>query len=261
MSSLTNPTTPNSAPLTRITAAEAQKNLVLFFRRALRLVNGGLGNLPPWAAATAANCPGALGGFTVAAENPIYVQGDYNATSTLPSTGSPAGFNDITTGTGSPACHVPSAVIGDTVTLLSNDWTDSVTLANPTARSSRPQTTQNAWYRTAIIGGKNNSFPLPTFTTPVAPPKDFGTDGGTHNFLRYIENWNTTLNYRGSMVSFYIAGQGTGVYKCCSTVYNPPTRAYAFDTDFSNIQKLPPGTPRFTDVNALSFQQAILSTQ
>jgi len=268
MSSLTNPTTPNSAPLTRITSSatgvgyyEAQKNPVLFFRRALRLVNGGLGNLPPLAAATAANCPGALGGFTVAAENPIYVQGDYNATSTLPSTGSPAGFNDITTGTGSPACHVPAAVIGDAVTLLSNDWTDSVTLANPTARSSRPQTTQNAWYRTAIIGGKNNSFPLPTFTTPAAPPKDFGTDGGTHNFLRYIENWNTTLNYRGSMVSFYIASQGTGVYKCCSTVYNPPTRAYAFDTDFSNIQKLPPGTPRFTDVNALSFQQAILSTQ
>jgi hypothetical protein len=111
----------------------------------------------------------------------------------------------------------------------------------------------------AIIGGKNNSFTRPTFSP--TPPQDFGTDGGTHNFLRYIEDWSTPLNYLGSMVSFYISRQATGVYKCCSTVYNPPTRNYKFDTDFQNIGKLPPGTPRFTDVNALSFQQAILSTQ
>jgi hypothetical protein len=31
--------------------------------------------------------------------------------------------------------------------------------------------------------------------------------------------------------------------------------------DFLNISLLPPGTPRFTDVNALSFKQAILPTQ
>lgn len=225
----------------------AQKNSVVIFRRALRLVNGTLGNLPPRNAATAANCTTKpAGGFTVAAENPVYVLGDYNA-------GATHSFNDATN-----LCHVPAAVMGDAVTLLSNAWVDSTTFDDPTDRSSRPNTTET-WYRMAIIGGKNSSFTRPTFSP--TPPQDFGTDGGTHNFLRYIENWSTPLHYLGSMVSFYISRQATGVYKCCSTVYNPPTRDYKFDTDFQNIGKLPPGTPRFTDVNALSFQQAILSTQ
>jgi hypothetical protein len=222
----------------------AQKNSVVIFRRALRLVNGTLGNLPPLPAATCT--AGAAGGFTVAAENPIYVQGDYNASVAN-------SFSDTAT-----LCHVPAAVIADAVTLLSNAFVDSISFNNPTNAGNRNATT--TWYRMAIIGGKNNSFTRPTFSP--APPQDFGTDGGTHNFLRYIENWSSAvLNYRGSMCSFYISRQATGVYKCCSTVYSPPSRAYAFDTDFQNIGKLPPGTPRFTDVNALSFQQAILSTQ
>jgi hypothetical protein len=267
-SSLTSPSaSPGiTAPLTRLTSNasaagyyEAEKNPVIFFRRALRLVNGSLGNLPPLAAATMATCPNAQspattpaqGGFTAASENPIYVLGDYNASAAV------GAFSPDPSG----KCHVPAAVIGDAVTLLSNDWNDSVTFTNPTARGSRPQTTHNAFYRMAIISGKNNSFKLPTFTSPAAPNKDFGTDGGTHNFLRYIEYWNTTLNYLGAMVSFYIARQATGIYKCCNTVYDPPTRAYAFDTDFKSISSLPPGTPRFTDVNALSFQQMVLATQ
>jgi hypothetical protein len=223
----------------------AQKNSVVIFRRALRLVNGTLGKLPPLPAATCT--AGASGGFTVAAENPIYVQGDYNASVAN-------SFNNTTT-----LCHVPAAVMGDAVTLLSNAFVDSITFNNPTNAGNRNAST--TWYRMAIIGGKNNSFTRPTFSP--TPPQDFGTDGGTHNFLRYIEDWSSSvLNYRGSMVSFYISRQATGVYKCCSTVYSPPsTRAYAFDTDFQNIGRLPPGTPRFTDVNALSFQQAILSTQ
>jgi hypothetical protein len=228
-------------PLTRITASRAQKNSVVFFRHALRLVNGTLGNLPPRAAATAAVCTPTAGGFTVAAENPVYVWGDYNASGS---------FNDAAN-----QCHVPAAVIGDVVTLLSNAWADSVTFNDPTVMTNRPGTI-DTWYRTAVIGGKNLSFPRPGWGG-----NDAGTDGGTHNFLQYVENWNGTLHYLGAMVSFYIARQGTGIYKCCNVVYNPPTRDYAFDTDFSNIGSLPPGTPHFTDVNALSYQQAILSTQ
>jgi hypothetical protein len=109
----------------------------------------------------------------------------------------------------------------------------------------------------AVMGGKTNSFPQPAWGA-----NDSGTDGGTHNFLRYVEDWgNATLNYLGSMASFYISRQGTGIYKCCNTVYNPPTRNYTFDTDFQNINKLPPGTPRFTDVNALSYYQSVLPSQ
>jgi hypothetical protein len=241
---------PNNPIFTRVTAAQGQKNSVVIFRRALRLVNGTLGNLPPLASA---NCTSTTaGGFTVAAENPVYVFGDYNASVAN-------GFNDTAVSPTAGLCHVPSAVIADAVTLLSNGWTDAETFNQPTSEFSRPQAL-NTWYRTAISGGKNVDF-----TTGGSPTWDFGLDGGVHNFLRYIEYWGfgspSTLNYRGSLVSFYYSRQATGIYKCCNTVYWPPTRAYAFDTDFQTIGKLPPGTPRFTDVNVLSYQQAILSTQ
>jgi len=273
ISALANSATENPVEV-RITANQAQINSVVTFRRALRLVNGTAGNLPPLAAAQATTCSGGTaGGFTVASENPIYVAGDYNASS-LP-TGAPNGFNDV-----SGQCHVPASVMGDSVTLLSNDWTlgaqpdtsspysgDANSFANPTnpnCNNSRCATT--TYYRTAIMGGKNNSFSFySNGTTPLFAGlhQDFGTDGGVHNFLRYDEDWsNAILHYLGSMASFYISRQGTGVYKCCNTVYNPPaTRDYTFDTDFQNINKLPPGTPRFTDVNALSYYQSILPSQ
>jgi hypothetical protein len=233
----------------------AQKNGVVVFRHAVRLMDASLGKLPPLNAATLATCPNAqvpaafpsLGGFSLASENPVYIQGDYNA---LASVGAwspdPSG-----------KCHVPSAVYADAVTLLSNNWVDGEDLAFPTNVGGRPGTSNTFW-RVAIIGGKNNSFPLPTYSP--APRADFGTDGGTHNFLRFIENWGSTANYLGSMVSFYIARQATGVYKY-DVVYAAPTRAFNYDTDFTNITSLPPGTPRFTDVNALSYEQSVLASQ
>jgi hypothetical protein len=45
------------------------------------------------------------------------------------------------------------------------------------------------------------------------------------------------------------------VFKCCNTVYSPPTRAYAFDTDFLDPNKLPPSTPMFLDVENVSYRQ------
>jgi len=241
--------TPPTPIAPRITASQAQKNSVLFFRRALRLVNGVAGKLPPLAHANCTN-PNA-GGFTVASENPVYLLGDYNADPTN-------GFTDTAT-----ACHVPASVIGDAVTLLSDAFQDSNSFKLPTSfgdcTSSPNRCAATTYYRTAIVGGKNNSFAKPSWP---GVGQDFGTDGGAHNFLRYIENWGgKTLFYRGSLVSFYTSRQAVGIYKCCKVVYSPPTRTYKFDIDFTNIGLLPPGTPRFSDVNALSFKQSILPNQ
>jgi hypothetical protein len=259
----------------RITANQAQTNSVVVFRRALRLVHGTLGNLPPLAAAhptTGTACSGGTaGGFTVASENPIYVQGDYNYSS--------AGYANPTADYDAfPLCHVPASVIGDAVTLLSNNWTpgaqpdlsspysgDANSFAyptNPGCNSARCATT--TYYRMAVMGGKTNHFAAYNGATALLTwgGQDTGTDGGVHNFLRYDEDWsNATLYYLGSMASFYLSRQDTGIYKCCNTVYNPPTRNYTFDTDFQSISSLPPGTPRFSDVNALSYYQSILASQ
>ena len=112
----------------------------------------------------------------------------------------------------------------------------------------------------AIVGGKSVPFARPTTWTSA---QDFGTDGGAHNFLRCSRTGTTasTLNYRGSIVSFFTSRQAVGTYKCCANVYGAPTRGFNFDTDFLIPTLLPPGTPMFRDVNTLTFRQLLRPTQ
>src|SRR2546426_2637955 len=214
-------------------AQDARENPPLLFRRALKLVNGSSISL--------GTCPGSVPcGLNITSENPVYAQGDFNAAG-----GSFSGP------------HVAAAVVADSFTFLSNNWNDINSFKSPYSPGGRNAAT--TWYRVAVVAGKGISFPQPTGYSTY---QDFGTDGGAHNFLRYVENWGgTTLNYRGSVVSLYYTRQGTGVYKCCNTVYSPPTRGYNFDTDFLTPNLLPPRTPMFRDVNATGFTQLIMPGQ
>ena len=212
----------------------ARANWVSGARHGVRLVDAAAGSLP-----TRLDID-SLGGFTLASENPAYILGNYNATN--------AGFVDP---------HASSAVIADTVTLLSNGWSDINMFANPTNPTNR--NAADTWYRVAIATGKNMSFAVqPYLGQPgvTAGNPDFGTDGGVHNFLRYLEDWGgRNIYYKGSMASMYYSQYATGVFKCCTTVYSPPSRNYAFDLDFDDLSKMPPGTPTVTDVVNLGFQQ------
>ena len=203
--------------------AMAQRNPLIFFRRALKITNGALGNI--------------IGpGLTIASENPVYLQGNWNADNT--------GFSNP---------HVATAILCDAVTLLSNAWNDKMSFDNPHAVD--PRNAVTTWYRVAVIAGKGRAFPQPAVG---APPADYGTDGGAHNFLRYLEDWGgQTLNYRGSIASMFFTRQFTSTYKCCADVYSPPTRGYNFDTDFLTPALLPPRTPMFRDVNTTGFAQII----
>ena len=224
----------------------ARKNWVSGARHVLRLVDGSLGNVPTAPGGTVAD----PGGFTVASENPVYVWGDYNTNSTDTAWNTPLVDE---------AGHSSAAVIADTVTFLSDSWNDYASFGLGSSILAVTDVTNNrvatsAWYRVAVAGGKNINFPQPTWTGVA---QDFGTDGGVHNFLRYLENWNGSLNYMGSIVSLYYSTYDTGVYKCCNVVYNPPTRNYIFDLDFSSPQGLPPGTPMFRDVNSLGYREML----
>jgi len=222
----------------------ARKNWVSGARHVLRLVDGSLGNVPlrTDAAATLAS----PGGFTVASENPVYVQGDYNSSPTDTVWNSPP--VDV-------SGHSAAAVIADAVTFLSSNWSDYASLGiggDGTVTNPGNRNANTNFYRLAVAGGKNINFPQPT---GWGAAQDYGTDGGVHNFLRYLENWNGTLNYTGSIVSLYYATYATGIYKCCTTVYSPPTRNYSFDLDFTSPGGLPPGTPMFKDVESLGYRQ------
>jgi Tfp pilus assembly protein PilX len=211
-------------------------NAVSGARHVLKLVGGGMNAGVSYLPRRPDN---GQGGFTVASENPVYVQGNYNS-----------GPSDPMWGGGSNTTpHAAAAIIADTVTVLSNNWSDANSLTNATNLGGRPATT--SYYRMAVAAGKNVPFPQPGWAA-----KDFGTDGGLHNFLRYLENWGgQQLFYNGSLVSMYYSEYNTGTFKCCTVVYSPPTRNYSFDTLFLNPANLPPGTPTFQDVVNLSYHQ------
>jgi Tfp pilus assembly protein PilX len=218
-----------------------RKNQVTGARHVVKLVDGSMGYLP--------TAPGGTGGFTLASENPVYVQGDYNTSSLDPTWANPSAADPP---------HAAAAVIADAVTVLSNTWQDAgfPNAATPIngsladSANSSGQSGTTSYYRMAIAGGKGMSAWNPNAGA------DTGTDGGLHNFIRYLENWGgSTLNYKGSLVSLYYSTYATGTYKCCNLVYSPPVRNYIFDPDFALPAGLPPGTPMFRDVDNLSYRQ------
>jgi hypothetical protein len=214
---------------TNVTATIARVNRPLFFRRALVLANGQTINL-------GSNDGNPLG-LAVTSENPLYVRGNYNAPGTF------------------AGAHAPCSWIADAVTLLSNNWNDARSFSSPHNPNGRAATT--TWYRAAVIAGKG----IP-FAQPAGTPQDYGTDGGVHNFLRFLENWGgQTLNYRGSIISLFFNRQATGTYKCCTNVYSPPTRGYNFDVEFLTPALLPPRTPMFRDVNITGFSRLLMPNQ
>ncbi len=216
---------------------EARENPAIFFRRALKIVDGATLNLGTSCYGAAPNPPC---GLTIASENPVYIQGDYNA---------PGGS---LTGAGT----VAASVAADAVTLLSDNWNDVNAFADPYDLSNRVAVQTS--YRVALIGGKG----IP-FAQPAGEPEDFGTDGGLHNFLRFLENWGgINCNYEGSLVSFYYNRQGVGTYKTGNTVYSPPNRNYTFDSNFTlGPQWLPPNTPVLRSINTIGFTQMLMPTQ
>lgn len=219
-------------------AGQARASKVLLFRRALKLVNGGLGSLP-------------AAGLTVAAENPVYVHGNYNADHST----SPWSTNPVWA-----QANAPAAVIGDVVTLLSRNWSDARSFEAPNIRTGRPALTTA--YRFAALAGKGLSFPY--CNAACGSPGDlFGTDGGAANFLRMLEDWTgQSVGYRGSLISLHINRQAIGTYKfgsggATNNVYNAGSRQFTFDISFLNPALLPPGTPMFRDVNTLQFRQIL----
>lgn len=239
---------------TYVHTQEARENPPLFFRRALKIVNGVSLNLGTSCYGASPNPPC---GLAIASENPVYVQGDFNAAY------NPASPWVITTG------GVAASVSADAVTLLSDNWNDVNSFINPYDSGYRAGVETS--YRMGIIAGKQIPFTWPGGTTSV----DFGTDGGIQNFPHLLEDWQAggtqDLNYMGSFVSFYFSRQALGLYGYSNTgvtgglgpvLFNPPTRNWSFDTNFSTgPQWLPPDTPLLRTINTTGFSQMLMPTQ
>ena len=154
------------------------------------------------------------GGLTVATPDPIYVKGDYN---------SPA----ATRGTSNTAGTKPASIVGDAITILSADWDDD--------NGHRSLGHRRAWDTTVNAA----------FLAGIVPSDGAYYSGGVENFPRFLENWSgRTFTYNGSMVVMYHSHIATEPWTGTGSVYNPPARNWAFDVNFMDATKLPPGTPQ-----------------
>lgn len=173
-------------------------------------------------------------GLTVASNNPVYIQGDFNTGGTGNTVPSNNPSNQNSDGTYIDPSNPPSStvsgynrapclILADAVNLLSSGWNDANSGTAPTA--------SDTTYNTAVIAG----------TVPTAPVGGDGSySGGAENFPRFLENWsNKTLTYYGSMVELYKSQQSIGEWGKAN-VYVPPTREWFFDTGFKTNP--PPGT-------------------
>jgi len=229
-----------------LTATSTPKDIAavfdhVFYRRGVRLING---TRPPgtYNSATPANTRG----FAFASENGVYVQGNFNSTG-ITSVGTPTAANLYNP---QGADDIPCSITADAITVLSNGWNDGESFVYPFDKGQRNavETTQ----RFAMLAGD-------TITTLSGSPNQGGGDlkmnGGVHNFLRFLENWGTRLNYSGSLINLFNSHNNNAPFKCCNTVYDPPERNWVFDASFLDVNRLPPGTPYFQNIQITGFQR------
>ncbi len=221
-----------------------------YYRRGVRLINGS--TIPGIYDSVT---PSRTRGFTVASENGIYVQGNYNATGVgvVPATGNTPFDQYLPFNT---STHIPASIVADGVTILSNAWNDGKSFwsstISPYDQSNRLAATTQM--RFAMISGD-------TVASRDATPNQGGIsprlNGGVHNFKRFLERWtNQRLDYAGSLINLFNSRNNNGSFKCCTTVYNPPVRNWVFDSTFLDPARLPPGTPFFQYVQTTGFERS-----
>ncbi|HSH95491.1 MAG TPA: hypothetical protein VK968_15215, partial [Roseimicrobium sp.] len=181
-------------------------------------------------------------GLTIATNAPVYIKGNFNADGTT-STTSPNSATTPETG------EVPAAIVGDAVTILSENFNDATSLSSlsPTASTSTVEVAA------ALLVG----------ASPTNKDGTGKTSGGAHNLPRFLENWSgKSVFIRGSLVALFetrIFTEPHGV----TGYYSPPNRNWGFNTLFRD-GRYPPGTPRvlsyrrvdFTDLTAAEYAAA-----
>lgn len=151
---------------------------------------------------------------TLATDNPMYIQGDFNTVTTK-----------------------GVALVSDAINLLSNAFAGRTCAAMPGAAAT------STTYYAAMFSGN-----VPT------PAGGGTYSGGLENYPRYHENWTGTVTITGSFINLWSSAQSTGAWPGTGgTHYNPPTRAYGWDVRFANSTFWPPFIPSIYSVQLVSY--------
>jgi hypothetical protein len=162
-------------------------------------------------------------GLSIATPDPAYIVGNWNVQLAKGGT-SDAGSSDV-------SYTLPSAIYADAITILSPAWNPANSALGISSRTATSDTVNAA------------------FLTGNVPSNGANYSGGVENFPRFLENWSgQTFTYNGSMVCMFNSQIANYPWPGTGTVYNPPTRNWAFDTNFNNPSKQPPMMPQITIV-------------
>ncbi|MCP4566723.1 MAG: hypothetical protein GY841_03980 [FCB group bacterium] len=157
-------------------------------------------------------------GLTLASENPVYFQGDFNTNN-----------------------KEPVAAICDAVTFLSNNWD--------------PNDSDKAYYkRPASATTANISFI--TGNLPAEGTNYGGGLENLPRFLEDWNAKD--FNLKGSFIQGWESRQAKGTWRYIQSsdaYYSAPTRNWSFDTDLLDPTKLPPETPQIQVFQRTGWQQ------
>jgi len=177
-------------------------------------------------------------GFTVATNNCVYTDGNYNADGNLATpmadTAANQQYNSTmpdVPGNPDPAC----CIAADSITCLSGGWISRNSKAS--SPNTATATEVNAAFLTGIVPSN---------------PATGSLSGGAHNFPRFLENWGSVdFRYRGSLVSLFASEIGSQPYT--GSCYSPPNREWGFYNQFAN-GIYPPGSPNARTYYIRNFQ-------
>lgn len=185
-------------------------------QKAIRVTNGGV--LP-------------TDGLTIATNDGLYVQGDYNTGTTTNPNVVPSNSNPAANASTSASGYAPrsAALVADAIMVLSNGWSDSNAASSVGSRNAT-----NTTLNTALISGYVAS-------ASSGSNGRSGYSGGMNNFPRLLESWSgDSMTFSGAFVSLYRSKQFTKQWDT-GDIYVPPTRYWYFDPLL--LTRVLPGIP------------------
>jgi len=165
--------------------------------------------------------------ITFVSNCPVYVWGGYNRVSTK-----------------------SSAIMADIITVLSRGWSPSYTTTTTTRNAA-----DDSIYA-CLLGGVRRARVHPTWNDPAdANYYNWNQDdnasysdriGQPHNHMSLMEDWSgKTLTFSGSQAALWRCLYSSGLFRWNpgNSIYTQGTRNFTFDSRYSSLKNMPPGTP------------------
>ena len=154
---------------------------------------------------------------TIATDNPIYIQGDFNTVNVK-----------------------GVALVADAINILSNQF-DQVATTKPC--------------NSGITGASQTNINAAFFGGNIPTPAGGGIySGGLENYPRFHEDWNgVNCNILGSFINLWTSFQANGTWVWGGNRYTAPNRNWGWDVRFGDPDFWPPFIPSIFSVERVGF--------